>query len=60
MYYDVYWSLNDGLETRVVIFDILKGFAKVWREDVLYKLKQSGISGNLLNVVTDFCVGENK
>ena len=35
-----------------------KAFAKVWHEDLLYKLKQDGIS-NLLNVI-DFCVGKNR
>ena len=29
-------------------------FDKVWHEDLLFKLKQNGISGNLLNVITDF------
>ena len=52
--HDIYQSLNDGLEARAVFFDISKAFDKVWHEDLLFKLKQSGISGNLLNVITDF------
>ena len=35
-------------------FDISKAFEKVWHEGLLLKLKQNGISGNLLNVITDF------
>ena len=50
----VYQSLDDGLETRAVFLDISKTFDKVWHEVVLFKLKQNGISGNLLNVITDF------
>ena len=35
-------------------FDISKAFDKVLHEGLLFKLKQNGISGNLLNVITDF------
>ena len=52
--HDVYQSLDDGLETRVVFLDTSKVFDKVWHEALLLKLKQNGISGNLLNVITDF------
>ena len=52
--YDIYQSLDDGLETRAVFLDISKAFDKVWHEGLLFKLKQNGISGNLLNVITDF------
>ena len=52
--HDVYQSLDDGLETRVVFLDTSKVFDKMWHEALLLKLKQNGISGNLLNVITDF------
>ena len=52
--YDIYQSLDDGLETRGVFLDISKAFDKVWHEGLLFKLKQNIISGNLLNVITDF------
>ena len=52
--HDIYQSLDDGLETRAVFLDISKAFDKVWHEGLLFKLKQNGISGNLLNVITDF------
>ena len=51
---DTYQSLDDGLETRAVFLDISKAFDKVWHEGLLFKLKQNGISGKLLNVITDF------
>ena len=52
---DICQSLDDGLQTRSVFLDISKAFDKVWHEGLLFKLKQNGISGNLLNVITDFC-----
>ena len=52
--HDIYKSLDDGLETRAVFLDIWKAFDKVWHKGFLFKLKQNGISGNLLNVIADF------
>ena len=54
MYYDIYQSFNDGLETRAVFLDISKAFDKVWHKGLLCKLKQNGISGNLLNIIKYF------
>ena len=42
-------ALDDGLEFRVILFDISKAFDKVWHRGLLFKLKQSGIDGKLLN-----------
>ena len=52
--HDICQSLDDGLETRAIFLDISKAFYKSWHEGLLFKLKQNGISGNLLNVITDF------
>ena len=52
--HNIYQSLDDDLETRAVFLDISKAFDKVWHEGLLFKLKQNGISGNLLNVITNF------
>ena len=51
--HDIYQSFDDGLETRAVFLDISKAFDKVWHEGLLYKLKQNGMSGNLLNIIKD-------
>ena len=50
----IYKSFDDGLEVRSVFLDISKAFDKVWHEGVIFKLKQNGISGDLLNISTDF------
>ena len=47
-------SFDDQLEVRSVFLDISKPFDKVWYERVIFKLKQNGISGDLLNILKDF------
>ena len=43
-----------SLEVRAVFLDISKAFDKVWHEGLLFKLKQNGISGNLLNLFKSY------
>ena len=52
--HNIYQSLDHGLEARAVFVDISKAFDKVWHGDLLFKLKQNGISGKLLTVIADF------
>ena len=52
--HNIYQSLDDGLRTRSVFLDIYKAFDEVWHKVLLFKLKQNGRSGNLLNTVTNF------
>ena len=47
-------SFDDGLEVRGVFLDISKAFDKVWHEGLIYKLKQNGVKGNLLETLTNF------
>ena len=46
-------SFDDGL-------DISKLFDKVWREGIIFKVKQNGISGELLNLFCDFLRNRNQ
>lgn len=41
-------------ETRAVFLDISKAFDKVWHEGLCFKLKQNGIDGNLLKLLSSF------
>ena len=52
--HEIYKSFDDGYEVRVVFLDISKAFDEVWHQDLHYKLRQNGISGELLNILTDF------
>ena len=53
--HDISQLLDDSLKTRGIFIDISKAFDKVWHKDLLFKLKQNGISGNILNEPI-FCV----
>ena len=52
--HEIYQSFDDRLEVRGAFFDISKAFDKVWHEGLIYKLKQNGVKGNLLDTLTDF------
>ena len=54
MTHEIYKSFDDGYKVRGVFLDISKAFNKVWHQGLHYKLRQHGISGELLNVLTDF------
>ena len=41
-------------EVRSVYLDISKAFDKVWHEGLIFKLKQHGVSGHMLSILTDF------
>ena len=52
--HEIYKSFDDGYEVRGVFLDISKAFDKVWHQGLHYKLRKNGISGELLNTLTDF------
>ena len=41
------FDCNPSLEVRSVFLDISKAFDKVWQEGLLFKIKSTGISGEL-------------
>ena len=51
--HEIYKSFDACLDVRALFLDISKAFDKVWHQGRLYKLKDNGISGNLLETLTD-------
>ena len=51
---EIYKSFDNSFEVKGVFLDISKAFDKVWREGLIYKLKQNGISGKILKIMKDF------
>ena len=51
MTHEIYQSLEWGFDARSVFLHISKAFNKVWYDGIIFKLKQNGISGNLLNLL---------
>ena len=41
-------------EVRAIFLDISKAFDKVWHEGLVFKLKQNGVEGEILNILTSF------
>ena len=47
-------ALDEGLEVRVIFFDVSKAFDKVWHRGLLLKLENAGIQGNLLSWFSNY------
>ena len=55
--HEIYQSFDEGFDVRSVLIclDISKAFDKrLWHDDIIFKLKQNDISGNLLNLLSNF------
>ena len=52
--YDIYQSFDNGFEVRSVFLDISEAFGDVCYKGLIYKLKQNGVAGNLLNILANF------
>ena len=52
--HQIYKSFDDGYEVRGAFLDTSKAFDKVWHNGLIYKLKQNGVSGDLLNLIIGF------
>ena len=47
-------AFDKGLEVRGIFLDISKAFDKVWHDGLIFKLRQNGISGDIINILQDF------
>ena len=45
---------------QCIFLDISKAFDKVWHDGIIFKLKQNSISGNLLNLLSNFLTNKNQ
>ena len=52
--HEIYKLFDDGYEVRGVFIDISKAFDIIWHQGLPYKLRQNGISSELLNILTNF------
>ena len=52
--HEIYQSFDESFDVHSVFLDISKVFNKVWHHGLIFRLKQNGISGNLLNLLSNF------
>ena len=50
--HEIYQSFDQGFDVRSVFLDISNAFDKVRHDGLIFKLKQNGISGSLLNLLS--------
>ena len=48
------FDCSENLEVRSVYLDMSKAFDKVWHEGLVFKLKQNGVTGNLLTLLENY------
>ena len=56
----IHSSLDINLDVRSVFLDMSKAFDNVWHEGLLFKLKQNGINGKLLNLLKSYLANRNQ
>ncbi len=54
IYHDIMMGLEHGKDLNFVFLDASKAFDRVWHEGLIFKLKQCGICGDLLNWFEDY------
>ena len=49
-----------SLEVRAIFLDISKAFDKVWHDGLIFKMRQNGVSGQLLKLFQDYLKNRNQ
>ena len=52
--HEILSAFDKELEVRGIFLNISKAFDKVWHEGLIFKLRQIGISGDIINILQDF------
>ena len=52
--HEMYQSFDNGFKVRGIFLYISKAFDKFSHKSLIFKLKQNGVTGDLLNILTDF------
>ena len=60
IYHQVCMGIDAGQTTCMVFCDVSKAFDRVWIKGLLFKLKQNGISDNLLKWAESYLTGRQQ
>ena len=52
--HEILSAFDLGLEVQGLFLDVSKAFDKVWHAGLIYRLRQNGISGDLINILNYF------
>ena len=52
--HEILSAFDMGLEVCRIFLDISKAFDKVWHDGLIFKLRQNGICGEMINILEDF------
>ena len=60
IFHQICQSIDPKMYTCMIFCDISKAFYRVWHQGLLFKLKQSGIDGALLNRIENYLVNRTQ
>ena len=60
IYHNICRSLDSGEYVKVVFCDASKAFDRVWHDGLLHKLREYGISGDLIQWISSFLKGRKQ
>ena len=58
--HEILSAFDIGLEVWGLFLDVSKAFYKVWHAGLIYKLRQNGIYGQLINILNDFLTNKKQ
>ena len=53
-------AFDKGLEVRGLLLDISKAFDKVWNDSLIFKLRQNGIRGDIINILREILLNRKQ